>query len=324
MIKKVNEDFEVDPYNDMFYGSCFYMTLFHLLKFYHKDVCYFLVYDTYYYGKSDKMICKKAKTDLQLLKELGIGVTLKQTNLNVGELLKETISGGNPAIIEIDTFYESFRKDTYQISHNPSALFVYGFDDVKNTFFVIEHTYANSLSYQTKEVEYEVIEEAYQGFIDNFLAESNLDCCYYECYPLEQYINVEFDYKKLLHENIKNNYTLMSEGKQHLQDIMKRIYGIISDVNLLENHVSELLDNTNFYLNAKKIEEYRLKRLYGDEEKIYTIIENCIKLWGTLRVTLTRYRLTGKYQCIKLDRIKENLEHIYEAEEQFISSIREY
>ncbi len=319
---KIKKENEIELFNDIFYGSCYYMTLFNLLKFYNRNIYRFLAYDTYYYDASYFMRCKKEKRDMDILKAEGIDVVFRSPKEDVVDCIKKSINGNRVAVIEVDTFFESFRKDTYKLKHNPSAILIYGFNDERNIFYCVEHTITNSLSYQTLEISSEDIRLSYKGFVDNFLKDSDLDYCFYDCYLTSDLCRDEFDYKSELMRNLKVNFSLISNGIRELREILEDIFRTVTDEERLNKDISDLIDRTNKFINAKQIDAYRFKDIFLETGELMLAIDDCIRSFNILRVTLTRYRLTRKYSAMNFIKLKENLDDIYSNEKKYIEALK--
>lgn len=85
----------------------------------------------------------------------------------IGDLAAEivrSIDGGCPAVVPVDCFGLSYRRDVYGKKHRPHFICVYGYDKNKGVFHVVDHLYNNDLAYKKRTVDAAELCAAYDAF----------------------------------------------------------------------------------------------------------------------------------------------------------------
>lgn len=85
----------------------------------------------------------------------------------IGDLAAEivrSIDGGCPAVVPVDCFGLSYRRDVYGKKHRPHFICVYGYDKNKGVFHVVDHLYNNDLAYKKRTVDAAELCAAYNAF----------------------------------------------------------------------------------------------------------------------------------------------------------------
>ena len=97
------------------------------------------------------------------------GVKLHRHNAEY--VIDATIKGidaNRPVIVGQDNFCLPQRKAMYRKQHCAHFILVYGYNRKERTFTVCEHEYINSYDFCEKTMPFEVLEEAYNGFRNEF------------------------------------------------------------------------------------------------------------------------------------------------------------
>ncbi len=319
---------EVIPFNDFFYKSCYYNSLFSILQTYNLDISPLLLHDIFYYdcNINDKDFKIKLKykeliSAKEIMSALGFQISSKYHVENVINSIKEELDNNTFVIIWIDCYYLSNRMDTYQKHHWPHSILFYDYFCENNYFKIIDHDKKETLTYRRRSISAEDIQNAYHGFSKMF---QNRD--YDQFYAIKRIGNGVNHYegmnrKKVYRENIESNFELLYHGVETLKELdgmfLEQVYEKRSDSLLLTKVIDDLND-----ILMKKIALLYLYNLVIEPENIWNlnckIIQNKIRL---LRDVLVKCYLTNRInkeeiakricfrELYKLE--KECLEHLF-------------
>ena len=139
---------QIEPFNDIFYKSCFYNSLIPILIYYGKDFMPIIVNDICVYQK--KRLDSKNTTltvgylsqrdPFEIIEDMGIQVSSKAESGDIIHDLVNAIKNKVPVIIWVDCYYASIRKDVYHKKHQGHTWLVYGVDEEQRVFYIIEHS----------------------------------------------------------------------------------------------------------------------------------------------------------------------------------------
>lgn len=168
----------VEPYNNLFYRSCFYNSFFPVMNLYKRNILDFIGNDISYYVineyKMDDGIWEDFNVEYfaaqpfeKILANTGIHMNTKDVSDDLIEDICHSISQNYPVILWVDPFYESIRYDTYLKKHMSHTWLIYGYDKWNQTINIIEHRYSGSLSYEKKNISFSDAVNCYDGYIIN-------------------------------------------------------------------------------------------------------------------------------------------------------------
>lgn len=232
--------------------------------------------------------------------------------------IKQALSHKRPVLLWVDCFYESIRKDTFNKEHWMHTLLVYGFDDNRETFHVIEHSLKENLAYKKQEISYKDIKDAYEGFVANYMPHAKLPT-YYEFFlsdssgsPLD--INIS-NYKDVYRENMIRNKDRIMVGLENLMLMIDNISRIVMDEQELESKIGDVITMLNTIIKAKQLEHYNILALFGSAFNIFlSDVENVIEMWNQIRQIVVKYSYSSRYNSKKMMLAVEQMNTIYEVE----------
>lgn len=273
----------IEPFNDMFFESCFYNSMFAIIKYYNIDISELIKHYNmdYLYQNNDDMLKITASGDWDIeLKELlgDRGVFYTGTNKcdNIVYKIKTAISREKPVILWIDCYYESYRKDKYKKEHFPHTITVYGYNDDNKTFNIIEHDRADNVTYDKIEISFSEMEDCYNGFLENFYDDN------YTYYEFGQDECDTFSNDIILTQNHTWNF----EAVRKFHDDFKNINPEIVESEFLYN----LVDGLNQIINCLRIES-----LKAEKTEVAQFVVDRIELWEKLRANFARSYYRNKY-----------------------------
>jgi len=330
---------KIMPFNELFFKGCFYNALFPAIRHFGKNIELFLANDIIVYDYKNintneenkfhfsvKYIEKEGKAEL--LNQLGILCTRYNRSLNLVNDLENAINLKHPAIVWIDCYYESFRVDAYNKQHIAHTLLVYGYSREKQQFHVLEQINRNSLTYQPILISYKEMVECYEGYINNFYkGEDTL----HEFYPNTDKNNNEIADNQSL-ESIKSSFA------DYLRDNLNTIFTSLSNIDYFESCYTELIKDKsslqknaqdlcfglNTIIDAKRVESYRISKLFDDSEAITVLIEKIIQELEIMRKIINIFAFTGKYKIDSLSNTLKNIQNIKKFEYEYYNALVVY
>ncbi len=321
----------IQPFNDLIYRNCFNNALFSVVRYFEREIDVIFAHDVIVYGYDYNKPGMKfnvsyieTKRIEQILKEIGIRLKLEIISEDLILHTIAALSKNKPVIVGVDCFYLPSRKDTYQKTHWPHLLLVYGFNQSKKIFNIIEHEDLNSSDFQEKIIGFNDLYKAYQGFITNFQKGESLPS-YYEFNLLQRddQISNEFDhykYQLIFKDNLVANQDLVIDGLENIKRFEFDLTKTLADQSLLDNAIDGLIFGINEVIKAKKSEQYRINRLLEYPE-VEQMMESIIDEWNLLKGILEKYKLTLIYRKASFDKVLSKLDRIYFLENQYYKTI---
>ena len=321
----------ITPFNDVFFKSCYYNSLFPVIHKANRSHIPLLINDNIVYCESSQCGSNylsaeylSGRDEADIMREQGIGVCSEDYCEDIIARSTAALSRGNPVILWVDCFYESIRADAYNKAHGPHTLLLYGYDNTGQVFHIIEHANRDSLSYAYKEISYTELIDAYNGYYRNYhetfkvptfreFELGRLDiCCPDSAAKIDDHIGV-------FYRNLEKNRSVITERIECLKKF-RDVYSVFYENALtLSLHANEMLKGMNNIVNAKMLEEYRLVLLFGKCSSLIDPVEKIIFLWCEIRSRLTKYIYSGKYKEEQLEFYKETIMEIYHCEKQYMN-----
>lgn len=156
----------LSPFNRFFFRSCYFHQLLACYKYF--QVLPEVVIGNYlnlYVEENGKLRTREYQVFDKVTFENLTGIRQikylpeKPIRYELINLLKKRL----PAIIVVDCFYIPFRADTYQKVHTDHYVTVYGYDEVKGVFIILEHESEKDFRYVRHEFAVGDLEEAFQA-----------------------------------------------------------------------------------------------------------------------------------------------------------------
>lgn len=323
MSKRILEG--IEPFNNFFYKSCFYNSLFSICQWCDISILPCLVNDVAIYklGEEQELMLEflSSKSTEQVLENMGLKGKIKWQCNDIIKNIENAILNGNPVIIWIDCFFESIRPTEYLKNHWPHTLLVYGYDNEEKLFNVIEHRYRETLSYEKRLITYEDVINSVEGYVNNF--QKNLKIhSYYEFYcNLSKPRNLSSELIKQILSCFKHNLIGNSEqifnGIESLKAYKHIFTEIVSDEVILNNNMDYLLQTLNSIINTKEIEMYRIKALLSREKDLFNKLDEIINYWTEIRMVIAKYKYSSVYRLTAMQNCVDTIEKIYNTELEY-------
>lgn len=315
----------IEPFNDVFYKECFFNSFFPVVRHYGKSVVPFLANDLieyHYSNQNGKMVFEARYIPVrpvdQVALEIGIQMNTMLYTPNVVEDLAEAILDDEPALIWVDCYYESIRKDTYQKMHWPHTWLVYGVDKEKGLFHIIEHNHHEYLSYEPKTISFEDTVQCYEGYIKYFHVGLNLPS-FFRFVKTPQSLEHEQTYSpsdRVFVTNMLMGKERIIKGLSHLKIFINDFrnefeYGNCPD------QLEKIIQSFNQVINIKVVEKYRLSQLFGDHFGQMEQLDHIIQLWNYARSTLAKMYFSESIHERTIEAVFQKLNQIPQHEKRF-------
>lgn len=318
----------LEPFKDIFYKSCFYNSLFSVVKYFGKDVSAFLSNQIIAYNHDNNQntislsaSCHSLKNDLTILDEIGISARTKRVSKDIIHDITGSITEGRPVILWVDSYYEPIRNDTYYKKHLAHTWLIYGFNDSKKKCHIIEHRHEDSLDYEKCILGYDDVINSYKGFVNN-LQSDEIDMPSYSEFSLYndkegfQY-NGQVNHLHVFGENYIKYKEVVLEGLESIKSFQKFYAMIIVDEKALSEHVVSFIECLTEVINIKKVESYRARMVLKVKPNYIRLLDEIIENWDLIRKKLIRYMYTSVYKSIELVATDKVIDTIYAMEHSY-------
>lgn len=284
---------QVHPFVKFLYKDCFYNSLMSVMDYYHVDFLQVLTaaLPRYIFHQDTKLIdidYAERESFQELMKKTGLVCDAKEITKNLIENLKSYIDRGIPVILWVDSFYEPFIKDAYNQEHIHHTVVVCGYSDEKKEIYMIDHNQKNTLNYKMQKMSYEQIELAYKENINRFGSQYGKDAFI----TVEQQHKVENSIKKLKQDYLqlyRNENQSIVEGIANLESFINGIKKLNQSdmVNNLKTNL-DIIELFNKIVQSKMAEEYKISRLFEENQAICLQIGNLRELWTKIRALIVK------------------------------------
>lgn len=277
----------LEPYNELFFESCFYNSLFSILRYYGYDISHFLRnYSMRYDIKINKQKIKISgrghwnKELTQILEIAGINVHSIYNSRQILYDIKQSIDNHNPVILWIDCFFESYRKDKYKKEHFKHTITIFGYSEESQEFYILEHKNADNTNYHKIAISFNELERCYNGYINFFSNE--LEDSFYEISAKDE----REKYLKVLEQEKFVNSVWDKELVKKWRD-----YLVSLDLEKVEmTELNSWIEGLNELLNCLRTDVVK----YRYHENI-DIIKQRLNLWNMIRNNLLRGFYMNRY-----------------------------
>ncbi|AIQ49401.1 hypothetical protein R70723_28595 [Paenibacillus sp. FSL R7-0273] len=315
----------IEPFNEIYYQSCFYNSLFPVIRHFQLSILPLLTNDWAVYEATrtgEEMLCgishRTNKGLFEALAELGVGVERERLVGTVVNKIKSAVDMERPVILWVDCYELPLRKDTFRKKHLPHTILVHGYDDSTGHFHIIEQLQMENLSYDKKTIKMEDLERAYFGFDHEFnQGQMKLDS-YYEFYKLNHAVPRISGEAEIYQELIKANMNGITEGLDHLLEFSELLYGrLIQHAHLSVDYAAKQLDKLNSLILAKQAELYKLRLLEMEQEPSGAMLHSITNEWSIIRAVMAKYVYSSQFNAEQFSELPDRINKIYDAELQF-------
>ncbi len=320
----------IEPFTSIFYKECFYNAYFPVVNHFKGNIDLFLANDVVSYktgelGNTDLDVEFASVRDFNEIQQMaGLSVVASNCTHHVGYKVIQSLSEGRPVIIPVDCFFETIRPDLYNKNHWPHTLLIYGYDLNKRVFQVIEHDDINSLAYRKQEIDFNVLEDCYNGFNKYFGASGEHN--YYEFFASEERkVGTASLAREMYMANLVSSREMIYKGLLKLQNFNSAFAEVSKEeLSVKSTNFDRIPFGINNIINSKKSEIYKFDRFFEGATQLTSQLEVLIAEWLQIRLLLEKYKITMQYKKSSFDKINQSLEKITVLEYKYYESLYKY
>lgn len=310
----------IEPFNDIFYRNCFFNSLFPVVRAFGRSLAPFLANDRIVYGRSPEGRFFAGYEAVRPLAELfaasGIRAEARFGSDDIVGELVEGLSEGRPAIVWVDSYYESIRTDAYRKQHIDHTLLVFGYDRRERLFHIVEHDRRENLSYKRRTLPFEEMALSFAGFLENFADEGAHGATHYYFSPAPYPDDGPPDPVRLLARHLEDGDGRWAAGIRELEAFIGEYALLASPDGRLRERSAELVATMNEAIAAKQVERYRLNLLLPEAAEEDALLEEAIRLWEFVRKGTARLLYGAELRPETIAEGRERLSRLAEAEMQ--------
>lgn len=262
--------------------------------------------------------------DIYVLKQTSecIGIKPQEDENNITDLLsdvKKALTKRRPVIIWVDCFYLSGRKDTYKKEHWMHTLLLYGFDEAREIFFAVEHSFKGNLTYKEQEISFKDVMDSYEGYLANYM------CCaemptFYEFFSIPQ-SQISPNYKDIYRINLQKCKDKIVSGFENLKLGVDKISEIVASEQNLKENIDYLIDVLNGIISAKQVEKYIVSILFDDVPEFDEAAKKVLDTWTYIRQIIVKYKYSSVYNSAKIMSLIQRMNEIYPTERRYYDEL---
>lgn len=320
----------IEPFNDFYYKSCYYNSLFPVIRHYNREIQPFLANDVivYEYLNRPHEVAFTAgqlpmHSDEHILDSLGI---LMQAKIYSGDVLgdiRRAISREKPVIVWVDCFYEPLRYDTWQKKHLQHTWLVYGCDECDRTCSILEHKHKDSLSYGKRVIGWQDLIRCYNGFNENYNPEGKISSYMeYSCLPADGTgvltdLSAQKTGRDHFAANMFKHRAVIFEGLKQLKRFAEDIQN--TDIRQPEwtENIKLLFESLNHIVNVKRVEAHRTAVFFDAHKELVSLSAEIVENWELIRTQIGKFIFTSVFTEELPEILIEKLLLIYQAEYKF-------
>ena len=329
------------PYNKVIFKGCFYNALFSALSHYQIDPIYYIMNSLVWYGKYEQQNLESFRMhyeDLFSLEEcsqkLGVLVEKKKRIESMQEI-KEALYEGKQVIVTIDCFYEKNCEDCYQKEHSQHCILIYGYNEQKNIFYIVDHRMSGSALYETMTIGLLELEECYNGYLEHYdtldivnskdadlVYSTENNHTYFEITAQSRKESISLEqFREQYYTNMIQLQEELVQGIDGLYLFTKNVLDIVANPEELYKRCDDIIIVINSLVNGEKVKEVQFSCLFDDNHSICQNQRNLIDHWDKLRNTIVKYAYTKKYRESIVTKVQEHMSQIVDLTSRILEQI---
>lgn len=320
-MKKMKDNihnYDIVPFNEYFYRSCFYNNVLTVLKNFKKNTLELLLNDKFIFVLKEQDNNSYLSVNYlsylplqQFLSKMGILFSCYDVKaISFEAFVIEQLISGRIMIVWVDNYFLPYKVNNYNKNHYLTTLLVYGYNVEKKEFLVIDTSDNQRLDYRQFLVKDTVLISAYSSIFDLHQSSSII--------PFMTFYNID---SKCHSTNVdwRRQYTYGEIKEQSKQDILK----LISDLCEISSGVRGKNEYQEKELWLKGLNEIvlaeearcRVLSFILEENSMEIIIENNIlNQWRKVRNICLKANYTNQWDANFFDKVIHCMEDIYKRE----------
>ncbi|MFB9328390.1 beta-ketoacyl synthase N-terminal-like domain-containing protein [Paenibacillus aurantiacus] len=329
----------IEPFNELYYRSCLYNSMFPAVRRLGGSILPFLLNDLLLYRIAETPDGRRLEVDYEavqpmadVLRDMHLAADPHSDSTNLVNEARHHLAQGHPVVVWVDSYYESIRKDAYLKQHIDHTLLVYGYDDERELFHIVEHDRRENLSYRHCTLPYSDLAAAAEGFANRYLYRDEHRVTHY---VMRRTDAPESDYAIQPDEAVQSadhlRHLFASSQLAHRDQLAQsmdalRRYAVefrlvVTDEGTLKAMLDGLVQQLNDIILAKQVEQYRLARLFGAEDPLAVLASSVQQQWDTVRKGLVRYLYLPVYQPTAMQQLADRVDVLTETERQLCEQL---
>jgi acyl transferase domain-containing protein len=285
-----------EPFNAIFYKNCFYNSMFPVARHFGRSILPFLVNDIIVYEQEEGRYSAEyspVQPIEEVFRHTGLQVDTRYDNGDIVNELIAALSEGKPAVLWVDSFYESIRKDAYRKQHIDHTLLVYGYNRKERLFHIIEHDRRENLSYKKQVISFEDVEAACTGFTENYVKQG--DAATHFIFQPALAPSVFVDPVQRFSGNMAGSRDKIKASLNVLHRFIDTYRSLTGSEEALRDHSARMVDFINEAITVKQVEAFRLTKLLGDGGEALEALNAVIGSWEFVRKGMARFMYQPVY-----------------------------
>lgn len=306
----------IQPYNDVFYRSCFFNCYFSVVRSFHEELYPYLLNDSYSYVTDKdgylKMESMSVYNPEKLMNLQGIFTDKQFKNDDLILNLKKDLLQERPIIIWMDMYAQPYRSE-YLSKHERNCVLIFGIQENEQKFTILENRYYDNLSYEIRQISFQDVKKGYYGFHDYFNPHHTFHsyaAFYHDSKQKKANALMFQDREVYFLQNMTKNIKIMFNGLESFKLFINRLHTITNS--------EKLLQSFNQIMNTKKIEQYRLSYLPSMDKNVIKLFNEMIQEWEKARYQAAKMFFSESHILDYATRIGEPLERIIQMEKEYL------
>ena len=315
----------MEPFQDFFFNSCIYSSIFSVVKYFSGDILPFLIngvgcYMFYNTPRRCSLYIRfmHVEEPINIVHKNGITTQSIQRSKDIHQDIHSALKHGYPVLVMVDCFGESIRGDYYLKKHVPHYLVIFGFDDNLGFYNIIEQNTADDIRFFKRAITFKDLENAYQCYLDNFARDEHT------LWWFGKGNKINFpDPVAVYCNNIIQNKSFFKQGLSEKQAFEKRFMLVLANKEEILQYANDIIGGFNDIIKFLECKLYMVKK-FSSFEHVYCNIQQIYESWKTIRAIFVKQSMRGSFPIEKKEKISEKILLIDKLEEQLWKSIKEY
>lgn len=324
----------IEPFNEVFYRNCFYNSMFPVAAYFNGSFLPFLLNDLIVYaaerGEAGADAGEEVRYGIKYMSAEPLETVFGRAGFGaeprfgsddiVGELIRG-IERGRPAVLWVDCWHLSIRKDAYMKAHFDHTLLICGYDRQAEAFHAIEHDRRENLSYRHCQIPFSDIRSGFESYLAAFAAAGEPSHYLFHA--------AEAGGPEPAEALLRRFADLIRASEDSIRGSLDALRRFAADFALwtgsepaLQAQLDGLIAFANEVVNAKHVERYRLARLFGEQSAVCRATDETIAKWDAIRKALVRYLYMPVYNAESLNAAQRRLVELEAGEVRFYDLLR--
>lgn len=308
--------------------DCYRMAIYPILKYYDLDSELLFITKNTNLRYQEKLFCKEIEciNIRQIFNDFGIeylciNLTCKEKILSI---IKNAIDNDCFAICFMDIFYYSPFKSIFQKVHTIHGVPIYGYNDEKRVFYVIDSDYLESFNRIFLEVPYDDIINSVIGYSS-----------------LNKFANIQL--LKMDDSNTTSNCAINYIRRKHAIEYSKCINAVeysecITEFNSLYNYISAFCTSENEmikfskqsyrhidqFINSRMLEYYGIPYIFENTDELQNLNSAIVEKSNFVRSIMYRTAYTSEYRKKSFEKFPEYFESILDNEKRRLEFMNKF